>query len=50
VQQLTRENQCLRQQLKTEYRFGDLIGTSPAMHRVFELIEKLKRHSLSSAL
>ncbi|MGH8056172.1 MAG: sigma-54-dependent transcriptional regulator [Candidatus Entotheonellia bacterium] len=41
VQRLQRENRFLRQQLKGKYRFENLIGTSAAMQRVFELIEKV---------
>src|SRR5918996_1427496 len=41
VQQLQRENQLLRQQLKSKYHFENLIGTSPAMQQVFQLIEKV---------
>jgi DNA-binding NtrC family response regulator len=41
VRRLQQENRRLRHQLKTKYRFENLIGTSPAMQQVFELIEKV---------
>jgi two-component system, NtrC family, response regulator PilR len=41
VRRLQQENRLLRHQLKTKYRFENLIGTSPAMQQVFELIEKV---------
>jgi len=39
--QLRRENQALKEQLATDQGFGRLIGTSPAMRRVYDLIEKV---------
>jgi len=33
------ENQYLRTQLRDKYSFNNIIGTGPAMHRVFELVE-----------
>jgi DNA-binding NtrC family response regulator len=41
VRRLQQENRLLRHQLKTKYRFENLVGTSPGMHRVFQLIEKV---------
>jgi DNA-binding NtrC family response regulator len=41
VRRLRQENQRLRHQLKTKYRFENLVGTSPAMQQVFQLIEKV---------
>jgi DNA-binding NtrC family response regulator len=41
VRRLQQENRLLRHQLKTKYRFENLIGTSQAMQQVFELIEKV---------
>jgi DNA-binding NtrC family response regulator len=41
VCRLQQENRLLRHQLKTKYRFENLIGTSLAMQRVFQLIEKV---------
>jgi DNA-binding NtrC family response regulator len=41
VRRLQRENQLLRHQLKTKYRLENLAGTSVAMQRVFQLIEKV---------
>jgi DNA-binding NtrC family response regulator len=39
--QLQRENQALREQLATKQGFGRLTGTSQAMRRVYNLIEKV---------
>ena len=41
VRRLQQENQLLRHQLKTKYRFENLVGTSPAMQQVFQLIDKV---------
>jgi DNA-binding NtrC family response regulator len=41
--QLQRENDHLRRELQERYRFGNLIGSSPRMLEVFELIEKAAR-------
>jgi DNA-binding NtrC family response regulator len=41
VQRLQQENRFLRQQLKSKYRFENIVGTSWAMHQVFQLIEKV---------
>ena len=38
--QLNDENRLLRSSLKDRYRFGDIIGRSPLMQEVFELILK----------
>lgn len=38
---LKEENRVLRQQLKAKYRFENIVGTSPEMSGVFELIEKV---------
>jgi two-component system response regulator PilR (NtrC family) len=38
---LQRENRQLRRELEQRYGFGNLIGKSPAMTRVFELIERV---------
>ncbi len=40
-QALRMENLVLRKNLKAKYRFDNLIGDSPPMQRVFELIEKV---------
>jgi two-component system, NtrC family, response regulator AtoC len=42
-QQLVRENAALRQALKREYRFRDLLSKSPAMQAVFELARTAAR-------
>jgi two-component system response regulator AtoC len=44
-QTLVRENAVLRQALKQEYRFRDLLSKSPAMHAVFELAKTAARSS-----
>src|SRR2546427_1255585 len=36
---LRHENQYLRGQLREKYSFNNIIGTGPAMHRIFELVE-----------
>jgi DNA-binding NtrC family response regulator len=41
VRRLQQENRLLRHQLKTKYRFENLVGTSPGMQQVFQLIEKV---------
>jgi DNA-binding NtrC family response regulator len=41
VQRLQRENQLLRQQLKSKYHFTNIIGTSAAMQQVFDMIAKV---------
>ncbi|MFH2098032.1 MAG: PAS domain S-box protein, partial [Pseudomonadota bacterium] len=38
AEQLRRENVSLRSSIKDRYRFGDIIGKSPAMQKVYELI------------
>ncbi len=44
-QLLVRENTVLRQALKQEYRFRDLLSKSPAMQSVFELAKTAARSS-----
>jgi DNA-binding NtrC family response regulator len=44
-QSLVRENTVLRQALKQEYRFRDLLSKSPAMQAVFELAKTAARSS-----
>jgi DNA-binding NtrC family response regulator len=44
-QTLVRENAVLRQALKKEYRFRDLLSKSPAMQSVFELARTAARSS-----
>ncbi len=41
---LLRENRLLRQAARAEHRFVDLLGKSPAIARVFQLIEKVAEH------
>ena len=41
-QALRRENMLLRSELSERHRFDNLIGRSPAMQRVFELIRRVK--------
>jgi DNA-binding NtrC family response regulator len=48
-QTLVRENAVLRQALKQEYRFRDLLSKSPAMQAVFELA-RTAAHSSSTIL
>jgi PAS domain S-box-containing protein len=38
--QLQQENSVLRRNMRGRYRFGDIIGRSPAMQMVYELISK----------
>lgn len=40
-QALRTENLVLKKNLKTKYRFDNLVGDSPPMRRVFELMEKV---------
>jgi DNA-binding NtrC family response regulator len=41
VRRLQQENWLLRHQLKTKYRFENLVGTSSPMQQLFQLIEKV---------
>jgi len=38
---IDRENRVMREELHTRRGFGEIIGTSPAMERIYNLIEKL---------
>jgi two-component system response regulator HupR/HoxA len=40
-ERLRAENVYLRQEVERRYAFDKIIGTSPAMHRVFEVMEKV---------
>jgi two-component system response regulator HydG len=42
--ELQQENRLLREQLRTRPGFGELIGTSEKMQRVYKLIEKVSQH------
>jgi DNA-binding NtrC family response regulator len=42
--ELQEENRLLREQLRTRPGFGELIGTSEKMQRVYKLIEKVSQH------
>lgn len=39
--ELFRENRSLRRELDRRYSFSEIIGTSPALHSVFRLVEKV---------
>jgi nitrogen regulation protein NR(I) len=41
VSQLQKENRMLKMQLKRKYDFKGIVGDSPSMHAVYELIEKI---------
>jgi nitrogen regulation protein NR(I) len=41
VSQLQKENRMLKMQLKKKYVFKGIVGDSPSMHAVYELIEKI---------
>ena len=41
--QLQRENEHLRHELQEKYKFGSIIGSSPRMREVYEVIEKAAR-------
>lgn len=43
--EIDQENRILREQLRTRPGFGELIGTSQKMQRVYRLIEKVSQHS-----
>jgi len=43
--EIDQENRILREQLRTRPGFGSLIGVSPAMQRVYRLIEKVSQHN-----
>lgn len=43
--EIDQENRILREQLRTRPGFGGLIGVSPAMQRVYRLIEKVSQHT-----
>ena len=42
--ELDQENRLLREQLRTRPGYGELIGVSPKMQRVYKLIEKVRQH------
>jgi len=42
--ELQEENHLLREQLRTRPGFGELVGTSEKMQRVYKLIEKVSQH------
>jgi len=42
---LDQENRILREQLRTRPGFGELIGLSPKMQRVYRLVEKVSQHN-----
>ena len=44
-QELDQENRVLRAQLRTRPGYGELIGISPKMQRVYKLIEKVSQHN-----
>ncbi len=41
VYQVIKENRRLRDEVESQYRFGNIIGKSKAMHDVFETIQKV---------
>lgn len=43
--ELDQENRLLREQLRTRPGYGELIGVSPKMQRVYKLIEKVSQHN-----
>jgi two-component system, NtrC family, response regulator HydG len=47
---LNRENRVLRSSLKERYRLGDILGRSPAMQEVYELILKAAATNASVAI
>ena len=44
--QLRRENQLLQRQFDREYVFDEIVGTSPAMQRVFDTVKKLAKANI----
>jgi len=46
-QRLERENHLLRERLQREYGFANLVGSGPAMKKVFETIQKVAATDLS---
>ncbi|HEV2297012.1 MAG TPA: sigma-54 dependent transcriptional regulator [Candidatus Acidoferrales bacterium] len=42
---LDQENRVLREQLRTRPGYGELIGVSPKMQRVYKLMEKVSQHN-----
>lgn len=44
-QELDQENRVLREQLRTRPGYGELIGLSSKMQRVYKLIEKVSQHN-----
>ncbi len=42
--QIDQENRLLKEQLRTRPGFGDLIGVSPKMQRVYKMIQKVAQH------
>ncbi|HEX9759834.1 MAG TPA: sigma-54 dependent transcriptional regulator [Candidatus Acidoferrales bacterium] len=43
--QLDQENRLLREQLRTRPGFGDLVGVSPKMQRVYQIVQKVSQHN-----
>jgi DNA-binding NtrC family response regulator len=43
--EIDQENRLLREQLRTRPGFGGLLGVSPKMQRVYQLIEKVSQHN-----
>jgi DNA-binding NtrC family response regulator len=43
--ELDQENRLLREQLRTRPGYGELIGVSPKMQRVYKLMEKVSQHN-----
>ena len=50
LKSLEEENRDLRLKLKTDYRYDQLIGESPAMQKVFEKVEKALSSNLTMLL
>jgi two-component system response regulator HydG len=44
-QELDQENRILREQLRLRPGYGELIGVSPKMQRVYKLMEKVSQHN-----
>ena len=40
-QKMIRENQALRREVERRYQFHEIIGNSPAMQRIFDLLERI---------
>lgn len=49
-QQLIVQNRLLKEKLKDKYKFSELVGSSPQMHRIFKMIEDVAPSTASTLI